>query len=386
MPHVDILLNQLQKRKTEPVQVKMAIDNFEKCIVDVRNKIDDIINEAKSNCTLTPRQQKEMTASMCLNTRNKRMLVQPAHNTSTYNRCYNVAQLFLSCPGKQQSSAEQTGNAANVKRQNSKAPRCTDYRLRKNFERNTKRSTGLYCHEEIIKQINRASYLAIIADETTDISGKTQLVTIFRCVFNGERPHTANSFERSMAQSLAAQDEAELWFCSNKLLLNKDKTKRMVFSMRSLPGDSDLVGEAKFLGVTLDPRLQWGLHIDSVAGKATKEEKTEPAQVKTAIDNFEKCIVDVRNKIDGIINGAKSICTEPQGNKRRRRNNSSHGHRVAALEVCGNIVDSANDRLNVHDTEGSLLNRKEIPISDISSFRSGPFLHGSSVGGMTKGI
>ncbi|CAH2006449.1 unnamed protein product [Acanthoscelides obtectus] len=44
----------------------------------------------------------------------------------------------------------------------------------------------------------------------------------------------------------------------------------MVFSMRSLPGDSDLVGEAKFLGVTLDPRLQWGLHIDSVAGKATK--------------------------------------------------------------------------------------------------------------------
>ncbi|CAH1969187.1 unnamed protein product [Acanthoscelides obtectus] len=82
--------------------------------------------------------------------------------------------------------------------------------------------------------------------------------------------HTANSFERSMAQSLAAQDEAELWFCSNKLLLNKDKTNRMVFSMRSLPGDSGLVDEAKFLGVTLDLRLQWGLHIDSVAGKATK--------------------------------------------------------------------------------------------------------------------
>ncbi|CAH2004134.1 unnamed protein product, partial [Acanthoscelides obtectus] len=33
------------------------------------------------------------------------------------------------------------------------------------------------CHEEIIKQINRVSYLAIIADETTDISGKTQLVS-----------------------------------------------------------------------------------------------------------------------------------------------------------------------------------------------------------------
>ncbi|CAH2014418.1 unnamed protein product [Acanthoscelides obtectus] len=32
------------------------------------------------------------------------------------------------------------------------------------------------CHEEIIKHVNRASYLAIIADETTDISGKTQLI------------------------------------------------------------------------------------------------------------------------------------------------------------------------------------------------------------------
>ncbi|CAH1966239.1 unnamed protein product [Acanthoscelides obtectus] len=73
-----------------------------------------------------------------------------------------------------------------------------------------------------------------------------------------------------MSQSLAAQDEDELWCCSNKLLLNKDKTKRMVFSVRSLPGDSDLVGEAKFLGVTLDPRLQRDLRKDSVAGKATK--------------------------------------------------------------------------------------------------------------------
>ncbi|CAH2013803.1 unnamed protein product [Acanthoscelides obtectus] len=111
-------------------------------------------------------------------------------------------------------------------------------------------------HEEIIKQINRASYLAIIADETTDISGKSQLVTIFRYVFNGEK---------------------------------------------------------------------------------SQKRETEPAQVKTAIYNFEKCIVDVRNKIDNI-KEAKSICTEPQVNKRRRRNNSSHDHRVAALEVCDNII------------------------------------------------
>ncbi|CAH1985658.1 unnamed protein product [Acanthoscelides obtectus] len=65
------------------------------------------------------------------------------------------------------------------------------------------------------------------------------------------------------------------------------------------------------------------------------EEKNRASASKTAIDNFEKCIVDVRNKIDDI-NEAKSICTEPQGNKRRY--NSSHDDRVAALEVCDNII------------------------------------------------
>ncbi|CAH1982718.1 unnamed protein product [Acanthoscelides obtectus] len=83
-------------------------------------------------------------------------------------------------------------------------------------------------------------------------------------------------------------------------------------------------------------------HVDILFNQLQKR-KTEPAQVKTAIDNFEKCIVDVRNKIDDIINEAKSICTEHQGNKGRRRNNSSQDHRVAALEVCDNIVNSANE-------------------------------------------
>ncbi|CAH1975563.1 unnamed protein product [Acanthoscelides obtectus] len=80
-------------------------------------------------------------------------------------------------------------------------------------------------------------------------------------------------------------------------------------------------------------------HVDILFNQLQKR-KAEPAQIKTAIDNFEKCIVHVRNKIDDIINEAKSICTEPQDNKRRRRNNSSHDYRVAALEVCRNIVNS----------------------------------------------
>ncbi|CAH1955081.1 unnamed protein product [Acanthoscelides obtectus] len=91
-------------------------------------------------------------------------------------------------------------------------------------------------------------------------------------------------------------------------------------------------------------------HVDILFNQLQlQKRKNEPAQVKTAIENFEKCIVDMRNKIDDIINEAKSICTEPQGIKRRRRNNSSHDHRVAALEVCDNIVNSANDRIQFKD-------------------------------------
>ncbi|CAH1988424.1 unnamed protein product [Acanthoscelides obtectus] len=88
---------------------------------------------------------------------------------------------------------------------------------------------------------------------------------------------------------------------------------------------------------------------ENFTNETLQKRKTEPAQVKTAIDNFEKCFVDVRNKIDDRIKEAKIICTEPQGNKRRRRNNSSHDHPVAALEVCDNIVNSANRRFQFKD-------------------------------------
>ncbi|CAH1988504.1 unnamed protein product [Acanthoscelides obtectus] len=34
----------------------------------------------------------------------------------------------------------------------------------------------------------------------------------------------------------------------------------------------------------------------------------------------------------------KVFALNPKANKRRRRNNSSHDHQVAALEVCDNII------------------------------------------------
>ncbi|CAH1974353.1 unnamed protein product [Acanthoscelides obtectus] len=120
-------------------------------------------------------------------------------------------------------------------------------------------------------------------------------------------------------------------------------------------------------------------HVDILFNQLQKR-KTEPAQVKTAIDNFEKCIVDVRNKIDDIINEAKSICTEPQGNKRRQRNNSSHDHRVAALEVCDNIENSANDRLQFKDhlVAASFFSPNSLENTVVSFLMTGNYLLGLS--------
>lgn len=78
--------------------------------------------------------------------------------------------------------------------------------------------------------------------------------------------HAADTCEGSLNGSMVAQERAENWFCSNRLLLNADKTSRIIFSMRNLSGVEN-ASEVSFLGVTLDPGLQWGKHINALAGK-----------------------------------------------------------------------------------------------------------------------
>lgn len=61
-----------------------------------------------------------------------------------------------------------------------------------------------------------------------------------------------------------AQSRAEAWFNSNCLLLNKDKTNILTFSLRNLNNVNE-IDHVKFLGVYLDPKLKWDVHIDNVA-------------------------------------------------------------------------------------------------------------------------
>lgn len=48
MPHADILFNELQKRKIDPVEINQKIQVFEQSIMTVRNSIEEIVSEAKN--------------------------------------------------------------------------------------------------------------------------------------------------------------------------------------------------------------------------------------------------------------------------------------------------------------------------------------------------
>jgi hypothetical protein len=70
------------------------------------------------------------------------------------------------------------------------------------------------------------------------------------------------------------------WLCANKLSLNVDKSKVMIFSMSNNPHipnvkinniPLDAVNETKFLGITIDEKLSWRQHIISIKKKIAKQ-------------------------------------------------------------------------------------------------------------------
>lgn len=80
---------------------------------------------------------------------------------------------------------------------------------------------------------------------------------------------SADALDEGLRSARLARERAEDWFCSNRLLLNAEKTRMVVFSLRELL-DTPNVPAVTFLGVTLDPKLQWCEHVDALAGKLTR--------------------------------------------------------------------------------------------------------------------
>jgi len=68
---------------------------------------------------------------------------------------------------------------------------------------------------------------------------------------------------QSLVDSQNYQTFVENWLVANGLELNKNKTSTMLFSLRELTED-DKELSSKFLGVVLDPTLNWKIHIENL--------------------------------------------------------------------------------------------------------------------------
>lgn len=88
--------------------------------------------------------------------------------------------------------------------------------------------------------------------------------------------NTKRSSSSAIAQVNNVLAEIHFWFSANNLLLNAKKTKCVKFTLcqhsnnASIVLDNkvlDLVAETVFLGLTVDSKLQWGPHIDTLSSK-----------------------------------------------------------------------------------------------------------------------
>lgn len=64
-----------------------------------------------------------------------------------------------------------------------------------------------------------------------------------------------------------SQSEAKDWFDANGLLLNQEKTKQVIYSLRNIDDMEEQTATVKFLGVYVDPGLRWLDHIEQTAKK-----------------------------------------------------------------------------------------------------------------------
>ncbi|KAK9871502.1 hypothetical protein WA026_012873, partial [Henosepilachna vigintioctopunctata] len=74
----------------------------------------------------------------------------------------------------------------------------------------------------------------------------------------------------SVLGSVEAQEKAEKWFTSNKLLLNISKTERIVFSSGDMRKTNKGACGVRFLGVRIDSGIQWDAHVVGVASSLNR--------------------------------------------------------------------------------------------------------------------
>lgn len=82
--------------------------------------------------------------------------------------------------------------------------------------------------------------------------------------------HSHSDFNMLLTEAQISLLSAQNWFTNNKLVLNKDKTETMVFSLRQ-HSELDNSHSVKFLGVLLDNKLTWEEHTVSVCKNISRK-------------------------------------------------------------------------------------------------------------------
>src|SRR5699024_5997851 len=80
------------------------------------------------------------------------------------------------------------------------------------------------------------------------------------------------SLEEVMDVSHDVQSEALRWFSNDKLVVNKNKSVEMLFSLRKIDRDSikEYSETTRFLGLQVDDRLLWTYHGNAIAEVISK--------------------------------------------------------------------------------------------------------------------
>ena len=88
------------------------------------------------------------------------------------------------------------------------------------------------------------------------------------------------NLERLVTNFNIELDRISQWLCTNKLILNVKKTNYMIFTNRNINTDQvkvkindELINccdSLKFLGISIDSKLTWHAHIDSICNRLSK--------------------------------------------------------------------------------------------------------------------
>ena len=101
------------------------------------------------------------------------------------------------------------------------------------------------------------------------------LLMIFTRTFNFKRFHmltiqvfllgTGNDLDCVNNLGAIALTQAKVWFRTNNLFLNENKTQRIIFST-----SNDLTDSTKLLGIMIDSSLNWKKHVEYVSTKLAR--------------------------------------------------------------------------------------------------------------------